>query len=128
MSIDLKEIRRMVTTALIQERVGYYGSQVEGDAGEVADAPDIAAMVEDASDAISNLEMAKTNAAQAALADATEKLVGPLIQAGITSDEVKEMLEDFYSTMMDKIERSEQEASKRADDTKADLESPTIGE
>ena len=45
MNIDLKEIRRMVTTALIQERVGYYGSQVEGDAGEVADAPDIGAMV-----------------------------------------------------------------------------------
>ena len=128
MSIDLKEIRRMVTTALIQERVGYYGSQVDGNAGELADSPDIAAMVEDASDAISNLEMAKTNAAQAALADATEKLVGPLIQAGITGDEVKDMLEDFYSTMMDKIDRHTQAASKEADETRVDLEPPPTGE
>tara|TARA_R110001583_G_scaffold6811_9_gene34321 strand:- start:3507 stop:3893 length:387 start_codon:yes stop_codon:yes gene_type:complete len=128
MNIDLKEIRRMVTTALIQESVGYHGGQVDGHVGEIADAPDIAAMVDAAGDAISNLEMAKTNAAQAALADATEELVGPLIQAGLSGDEVKEMLENLYSTMMDKIDRHTQAASKEADETRVDLEPPPTGE
>ena len=126
MNIDLKEIRRMVTTALIQESVGYHGGQVDGHVGEIADAPDIAAMVDAAGDAISNLEMA--NAAQAALADATEELVGPLIQAGLSGDEVKEMLENLYSTMMDKIDRHTQAASKEADETRVDLEPPPTGE
>ena len=128
MNIDLKEIRRMVTTALIQESVGYHGGQVDGHVGEIADAPDIAAMVDAAGDAISNLERAKTNAAQAALADATEELVGPLIQAGLSGDEVKEMLENLYSTMMDKIDRHTQAASKEADETRVDLEPPPTGE
>ena len=118
----------MVTTALIQESVGYHGGQVDGHVGEIADAPDIAAMVDAAGDAISNLEMAKTNAAQAALADATEELVGPLIQAGLSGDEVKEMLENLYSTMMDKIDRHTQAASKEADETRVDLEPPPTGE
>ena len=128
MNIDLNEIRQMVTTALIQERVGYYGSQVEGDAGEPSDAPAIDEMVDEAKDQMDNLEMSKTNVAQAAVADATERLVGPLVQAGIDSEDIKKMLQDLYGSVMDKIKTSKEEDKKETEMAKTDVATALPGE
>jgi len=130
MNIDLKEIRKMVATALIQERVGYYGSgnNVESDAGELAEAPEIDAMVEQAEEEMSNLEMSKTNIAQAAMADTAEKLAGPLVQAGVNADVVKGILNDLYSKVMDEIEMSKEEKTREAEVAKSDIGSPATGE
>ena len=130
MNIDLKEIRKMVTTALIQERVGYYDSGVatESDVGEIAEAPEIDAMVEQAEEEMSNLEMSKTNIAQAAMADTAEKLAGPLVQAGVNADVVKGILNDLYSKVMDEIEMSKEEKTREAEVAKSDIESPATGE
>jgi hypothetical protein len=128
MNIDLKEVRKMVTTTLIQERVGYYGSGVEGDAGEPSDAPAIDEMVDEAKDQMDNLEMSKTNVAQAAVADSTERLVGPLVQAGVDPKDIKEMLNDLYVKVMDKIRLSNEEDEKVAAAAKIDISATAAGE
>tara|TARA_R110000824_G_scaffold209531_1_gene395316 strand:+ start:4957 stop:5343 length:387 start_codon:yes stop_codon:yes gene_type:complete len=128
MNIDLKEVRKMVTTTLIQERVGYYGSGVEGDAGEPSDAPAIDEMVDEAKDQMDNLEMSKTNVAQAAVADSTERLVGPLVQAGVDPKDIKEMLNDLYVKVMDKIRLSNEEDEKVAAAAKIDISAAAAGE
>ena len=130
MNIDLKEIRKMVVTSLIQERVGYSGGATAGDpdAGELAEAPEIDAMVEQAEEELGNLDMSKTNIAQASLADAAEKLVGPLVQSGVQGDTVKGILNDLYNKVMDEIERSKARKSKEIEAAKLDIEPPETGE
>ena len=122
MNIDLKEIRKMVTTALIQERVGYYGNQVEGDAGQPSEPPAIDDLVDEAQEQISNLEMSKTNVAQAAVAKATGDLVGPLVQAKIKPAEIKTMLQNFYAEMMRKIEQSKAQEKEDEEALRADID------
>ena len=128
MNIDLKEIRRMVTTALIQERVGYYGSQVEGDAGESSDAPAIDEMVEEAEQQQRQMGAAHKNAVAASVAKAAEDLVGPLVATGVKSDVVKDILSKLYSSTMATIENAEEDKRKEVEAATADLQTPVTGE
>ena len=115
MNIDLKEIRKMVTTALIQERVGYYGHQVEGDAGEPSEDPNFDELIADAEQGLKQGEAARENQAKGVTFKSFRELVAPLALAGIPPSQIKDMLGKWYSEVMSSIQLVKNVKEEQAD-------------
>tara|TARA_R110000851_G_scaffold268321_1_gene421026 strand:- start:816 stop:1286 length:471 start_codon:yes stop_codon:yes gene_type:complete len=126
MNIDLKEIRKMVTVALIQERVGYYGHQVDGDAGQASDPPQIEEMIDEAEQQVQNSEASARNIALAAIAKAVHDLVGPLFKAGLQKDILSPILKNFNNEVVLGLRRAEELKRKEAEEAKAEVVSQTL--
>jgi hypothetical protein len=100
--MNLNEIKKMVISSLIQERVGYYGA-MDGDAGGDADAPDIQGIVDDAEKEIKQMIAAQGNILDAVATEIAE-IAGPaLVQAGVPGDEVVKLVSDFLTQMHDAV-------------------------
>ena len=100
--MNLNEIKKMVISSLIQERVGYYGA-MDGDAGGDADAPDIQGIVDDAEKEIKQMIAAQGNILDAVATQIAE-IAGPaLVQAGVPGDEVVKLVSDFLTQMHDAV-------------------------
>ena len=89
--MNLNEIKKMVVTSLIQERVGYYGAQ-DGDVGGPADDPDIQGIVDQAEKDIKQLMAAQKNVLGAVIAQVAEIVAPAMVQAGVPGDEVAQMV------------------------------------
>jgi len=110
--MNLNEIKKMVVTSLIQERVGYYGA-MDGDAGGPADPPDVQGIVDDATKEMKQLVAAQENVLDAVAAEIAEMAAPVLIQAGVPGDDVVKMVSDFLTQMHEAV-RDAQEKRKEA--------------
>ena len=105
--MNLNEIKKMVISSLIQERVGYYGA-MDGDAGGDADAPDIQGIVDDAEKEIKQMIAAQGNILDAVATQIAE-IAGPaLVQAGVPGDEVVKLVSDFLTQMHDAVRNAKE--------------------
>ena len=100
--MNLNEIKKMVITSLIQERVGYYGA-MDGDAGGDADPPDIQGIVDDAEKEIKQMIAAQGNILDAVATEIAESAGPALVQAGVPGDEVVKLVSDFLTQMHDAV-------------------------
>jgi hypothetical protein len=108
--MNLNEIKKMIVTSLIQERVGYYGA-MDGDAGGEADPPDIQGIVDDAEKEIKQMIAAQGNIIDAVVAQIAE-IAGPaLVQAGVPGDEVVKLVSDFLTQMHDAVRNAKEKRS-----------------
>ena len=117
--MNLNEIKKMVITSLIQERVGYYSSS-DGDAGGDADAPDIRGIVDDAEKDIERLMAAQKNMLEAVVAQIAEIAAPAMVQAGVPGDQVVELVEKFLSDI--------KEAAKKASENQQITPNTNVGE
>ena len=95
--MNLNEIKKMVVTSLIQERVGYYGA-MDGDAGGDADRPNIQGIVDDAEKELKQMMAAQGNIMDAVAAQIAEIAAPALVQAGVPGDEVVKLVLDRLSS------------------------------
>lgn len=100
--MNLNEIKKMVVTSLIQERVGYYGA-MDGDAGGPADPPDIQDIVDTAEKEMKQLIAAQENVLGAVATEIAEMAAPVLVQSGVPSEKVVEMVSDFLSKMHEAV-------------------------
>ena len=105
--MNLKEIKKMVVTSLIQERVGYHGSQ-DGGAGEPADAPDINGIVATAEKEMTQLVAAQDNVLGAIATEIAELAAPILVQSGVASDVVTKMVSDFLEEMHEAVKKAKE--------------------
>jgi hypothetical protein len=110
--MNLNEIKKMVVTSLIQERVGYYGA-MDGDAGGPADPPDVQGIVDDAEKEMKQLVAAQDNVLDAVAAEIAEMAAPVLVQAGVPGGDVVKMVSDFLTQMHEAV-RNAQEKRKEA--------------
>ena len=110
--MNLNEIKKMVVTSLIQERVGYYGA-MDGDAGGPADPPDVQGIVDDATKEMKQLVAAQENVLGAVATEIAEMASPILVQAGVPGDDVVKMVSDFLTQMHEAV-RDAQEKRKEA--------------
>jgi len=103
--MNLNEIKKMVVTSLIQEKVGYYGSQ-DGGVGEPADEPDIQGIVDDAEKEVKQLMAAQKNIIEAVIAQVAELVAPAMVQAGVPGDEVTQMVEQFLSDIKEAVRKA----------------------
>ena len=103
--MNLNEIKKMVVTSLIQERVGYYGAQ-DGDVGGPADDPDIQGIVDQAEKDIKQLMAAQKNVLGAVIAQVAEIVAPAMVQAGVPGDEVAQMVEQFLSDIKEAVNKA----------------------
>ena len=103
--MNLNEIKKMVVTSLIQEKVGYYGSQ-DGGVGEPADSPDIQGIVDDAEKEVNQLMAAQKNIIEAVIAQVAELVAPAMVQAGVPGDEVTQMVEQFLSDIKEAVQKA----------------------
>ena len=105
--MNLNEIKKMVITSLIQERVGYYGA-MDGDAGGEADAPDIQGIVDDAEKELKQIMAAQGNIMDAVAAQIAEIAAPALVQAGVPGDEVVKLVSDFLTKIHEVVEQTKE--------------------
>ena len=103
--MNLNEIKKMVVTSLIQERVGYYGAQ-DGDVGGPADEPDIAGIVKQSEDDIKQMMAAQKNVLEAPVAQVAEIVAPAMVQAGVPGDEVTQMVEQFLADIKEAVRKA----------------------
>ena len=103
--MNLNEIKKMVVTSLIQEKVGYYGPQ-DGDVGGSADEPDIQGIVGDAEKEVEQLMAAQKNIIEAVIAQVAELVAPAMVQAGVPGDEVTQMVEQFLSDIKEAVRKA----------------------
>ena len=101
--MNINEIKKMVVTSLIQERVGYYGA-MDGDAGGEADPPDIQGIVDDSEKEIKQMIAAQGNIIDAVASKIAEMAAPALVQAGVPGDKVVELVSDFLTQMNDAVQ------------------------
>jgi hypothetical protein len=118
--MNLSEVKKMVITSLIQERVGYYGAQ-DGMSGEPSDKPDIQAIVDNAEKEVKQLMAAQKNVLDAVIAQIAEIAAPALVQAGVPSGEVVKLVQDFLSQI-------EEAARRNADKQEVRLNTDVEGE
>ena len=106
--MNLNEIKKMVITSLIQERVGYYGA-MDGDAGGQADPPDIQGIVAEADKEIKQMIAAQGNIIDAVVAEIAEMAAPALVQAGVPGDKVVKLVSDFLTQMHDAVRIAKEE-------------------
>jgi hypothetical protein len=107
--MNLNEIKKMVITSLIQERVGYYGA-MDGDAGGPADPPDIQGIVDDAEKQIKQLMAAQSNIMDAVAAQIAEIAAPALVQAGVPGEEVVKLVSDFLTNIHEVVKQAKNKA------------------
>jgi hypothetical protein len=105
--MNLNEIKKMVITSLIQERVGYYGA-MDGDAGGDADRPDIQGIVDDAEKKLKQMMAAQGNIMDAVAAQIAEIAAPALVQAGVPGDEVVKLVSDFLTKIHEVVEQTKE--------------------
>ena len=103
--MNLNEIKKLVIASLIQEKVGYYGSQ-DGDAGGVADEPDIQGIVDDAEKEIEQLMAAQKNIIDAVIGQVAELVAPAMVQAGVPGSEVAQMVQQFLSDIKEAVRKA----------------------
>jgi len=119
--MNLSEIKKMVITSLIQERVGYYGA-MDGDAGGAADTPDIQGIVDDAEKEIKQMIAAQGNIIDAVAAEIAE-IAGPaLVQAGVPGGDVVKLVSDFLTHMHSAVD----DAKKKREQVGAEPSTPEL--
>tara|TARA_R100000697_G_scaffold118243_1_gene140651 strand:- start:605 stop:988 length:384 start_codon:yes stop_codon:yes gene_type:complete len=106
--MNLKEIKKMVITSLIQERVGYSNAAMDGDAGGEADPPDIQGIVDDAEKEIQQMIAAQGNIIDAVATEIAEMAAPCLVQAGVPGDEVVKLVSDFLTQMHDAVNNAKE--------------------
>jgi len=106
--MNLNEIKKMVVTSLIQEKVGYYGSQ-DGNVGGEADAPDIQGIVDDAEKEVKQLMAAQKNIIEAVITQVAELVAPAMVQAGVPGDEVTQMVEQFLSDIKEAVQKASED-------------------
>ena len=103
--MNLNEIKKMVVTSLIQEKVGYYGPQ-DGDAAGPADEPDIQGIVADAEKEVKQLMAAQKNIIEAVIGQVAELVAPAMVQAGVPGGEVTQMVEQFLSDIKEAVRKA----------------------
>ena len=123
MNINLREIRKMVTVALIQEYVGYGPGK---DAGQPADPPSIEEMIDEAEQQMEMSDASDRNISLATVGKAVHELVVPLFKAGLGKDVLSPILTSFGNQIKAAIAAADETKRKEAEETKADVTSQTL--
>ena len=126
MNINLREIRKMVTVALIQERVGWPGNDPAGDAGQPADSPAIEEMIDEAEQQMEMSDASDRNIALATVGKAVHELVVPLFKAGLGKDVLSPILTSFGDDLQKALDVHDEAERKKAEEVKAVVASPTL--
>ena len=119
--MNLNEIKKMVVTSLIQERVGYYGA-MDGDAGGPADPPDVQGIVDDATKEMKQLVAAQENVLGAVATEIAEMASPILVQAGVPGDDVVKMVSDFLTKMHAAVQAVQEKRKEASADLEVDME------
>jgi hypothetical protein len=106
--MNLNEIKKMVVTSLIQEKVGYYGPQ-DGDAAGPADEPDIQGIVDAAEKEVKQLMAAQKNIIEAVIGQVAELVAPAMVQAGVPGGEVAQMVEQFLSDIKEAVRKASED-------------------
>tara|TARA_R100001509_G_scaffold12149_1_gene6286 strand:+ start:967 stop:1326 length:360 start_codon:yes stop_codon:yes gene_type:complete len=114
--MNLNEIKKMVISSLIQERVGYYGA-MDGDAAGPADGPDIEDIVDEAEQELEQLKAAQGNIIDAVAGQIAELAAPALVQSGVPGDEVVKLVSDFLTQMHKVVEDAKKNNSANTLDT-----------
>ena len=119
--MNLNEIKKMVVTSLIQERVGYYGA-MDGDAGGPADPPNIQDIVDTAEKEMKQLLAAQDNTLDAVATEVAEMVTPVLVHSGVPGDQVVEMVSDFLAKMRDAVDTVQEKRKEDAADLEVEVE------
>jgi len=119
--MNLNEIKKMVISSLIQERVGYYGA-MDGDAGGPADPPDIQDIVDNAEKEMKQLLAAQDNTLDAIATEVAEMVTPVLVHSGVPGDQVVEIVSDFLTKMHDAVQAVQEKRKEASADLEVDME------